>query len=208
MAVLAWGAWMIGGCSDSHNEVQEVQDVESVPVDPGLLSALQGAALDATLTPPTPTPSPVPDVPEPAAPAEAGEPDGMHLDSGNGREAVPPTDGGGDSVPTDVPIVAITTNVQDAFLAGYRAGGGDPAWEEHLVNDVIPCESGWNVDSPGIHYGLAQFAPGTWESAKCSPTADWRDPWEQGCAVASWMAQIPGQWGTTQGWPYCFNVWN
>ncbi|GAG36801.1 unnamed protein product [marine sediment metagenome] len=92
----------------------------------------------------------------------------------------------------------------ETFLAGYRAGGGDPAWEEHLVNDVIPCESGWNVDSGGYHYGLAQFAPGTWAAAECSPGADWRDPWEQGCAVASWMSQIPGRWGTSAGWPICW----
>lgn len=91
----------------------------------------------------------------------------------------------------------------DAFLGGYRAGGGDPAYEGQVLR-MISCESGWNTDSGGYHYGLAQFAPGTWAAACCSPGADWRSPWEQGCAVASWMRQIPGRWGTTAGWPVCW----
>lgn len=93
----------------------------------------------------------------------------------------------------------------EAFVSGYRAGGGDPAWERHLVENVIPCESpGWVLDPGGYHYGLAQFAPGTWALARCSPGADYRSAWQQGCACASWMRQIPGRWGTTAGWPTCW----
>ena len=93
--------------------------------------------------------------------------------------------------------------VCDAFLAGYRFGGGDPAWEQRLIA-VIQCESGWHLNPLGPHLGLAQFDPETWEKAKCSPDSDWRDAWEQGCAVARWMAMIPGRWGTTAGWPNCW----
>ena len=93
-----------------------------------------------------------------------------------------------------------------SFLAGYGAGGGDAAWEAHLVNDVVHCESSWRLDPPGPHLGLAQFSLDTWSKARCSPEADYRDPWEQGCAVARWMAMILGLWGTTAGWAYCWWV--
>lgn len=69
---------------------------------------------------------------------------------------------------------------------------------------MVGCESGWSVVTGGHHYGLAQFAPGTWHSAKCSPDSDWRSPWEQGCAVARWMSMIAPNYGTTAGWPYCW----
>ena len=92
----------------------------------------------------------------------------------------------------------------EAFLAGYFTGGGDPTWEQRVLS-MVECESGWRLDPPGPHLGLAQFAPGTWEQASCSPEADYRDPWEQGCAVVNWMQQIPGRWGTSEGWPGCWN---
>ena len=111
-------------------------------------------------------------------------------------------------VPAAEPVVetapAVATPAVEAFLQGYRAGGGDPVWEAHWVNDVIPCESEWTLDPAGFHLGLAQFAPGTWGQARCSPEADYRSPWEQGCAVARWMSQTPGRWGTTSGWPRCW----
>src|SRR3990167_2434015 len=47
----------------------------------------------------------------------------------------------------------------DAFLQGYRDGDGNPSWEDHFVNVVVPCESTWNpyAVSDGGHLGLAQF---------------------------------------------------
>lgn len=106
-----------------------------------------------------------------------------------------------------LPIVVAPTPLQDMsvagqFLEGYRAGGGDPYWEAHLI-DVIQCETEWRLDSPGIHLGLAQFTLGTWVQARCSPEADYRDPYEQGCAVARWMSMI-GQPGSSEGWPTCW----
>ena len=140
----------------------------------------------------------LPDVPEPTAPAEA---------EGVGQTPVAIASEA-ESIVGSRPAPTPDRDVKaEAFLDGYRAGGGDPAWEEHLI-DVIECESRWILDPPGIHYGLAQFAPGTWGQARCSPEADYRDPWEQGCAVARWMAMIPGRWGTTAGWPRCWHVWN
>ncbi len=107
--------------------------------------------------------------------------------------------------PAPTPAPVYEPPVVEAFVSGYRDGGGDPAWEEHWIDDVIPCESPeWVLDPPGIHYGLAQFEEGTWIDARCSVGADYRSAWEQGCAVASWMQQIPGRWGTTAGWPTCW----
>ena len=138
-----------------------------------------GVVVSAAPSPsPTPTPTPVPDVPTPI-PAP--------------RQDVP-----------EVVAEQPPTPPVEAFLSGYRAGGGDPAWEAHLVNVVIPCESGSNPLAGGVHYGLAQFAPGTWAQACCSPGADWRSPWEQGCAVARWMSMIAPNYGTTAGWPGCW----
>ena len=118
------------------------------------------------------------------------------------------------AIPSPTPTLAPPPPVEElpatgaapgaAFLEGYRDGGGDPAWEQHWIDDVIPCESEWVLDPPGIHYGLAQFEEGTWGQARCSPEADYRDPFEQGCAVARWMSMIPGRWGTTAGWPHCW----
>ena len=197
---------LIGACADGEDipvdEVQEVRGVESVPVDPGLLSALQRAEVvdvlpTATPDPPAPvTPAPTPG-PTPAPERPAVEPAENVPVAGSGTPRLEHT-------PSPLPEGLALPESVAAFLAGYRFGGGDPAWEGHWVNDVIPCESEWDVDPPGIHYGLAQFAEGTWHSAKCSPEADYTDPWEQGCAVARWMAQIPGRWGTSAGWPNCF----
>ncbi len=107
--------------------------------------------------------------------------------------------------PTPTPTPTPETPAE-AFIRGSRAGGGERQWESHWVNDVIPCESGWEVDPPGYHLGLAQFTPGTWASARNSVGADYRDPWEQGYAVARWMATIAPGYGTTVGWPYCWWV--
>ena len=89
------------------------------------------------------------------------------------------------------------------FFAGYRAAGGPPEHEGHVVERVIPCEAGWQLDPPGYLLGLAQFDPGTWAVARCSPDADYRDPWEQGCAVENWLNSGIDP-GSTAGGPTCW----
>lgn len=186
---------LIGGCSDIALDRARPSVVSDGDGAKPLVATRTGSVLDVL---PTPTPSPlappvVPDVPGATAPAaaeEVGQPQPTIASAALGS-----VDGeGGQSA------------VRAAFLAGYRWGGGDPAWEEHLVN-VIQCESGWNLDPSGIHLGLAQFAPGTWEKAAgVSGLWDYTDPYHVGYNVAVWMAMIPGRWGTTAGWPHCW--WN
>lgn len=189
MLALAWGAAEIGG-RDGNEEMQTVpqgygaqeSELRGLPMPP--LWPTPEQALDAT---PTPSPAALA-TPTAPRPTDAPEPD------------IP------EPRAPDAPPELAPTSARQAFLDGYRAGGGDPAWEEHLI-DVLQCESEWVLDPPGVHLGLAQFSEDTWEKAKCSPGADYRDAWEQGCAVARWMAMIAGRWGTTVGWPHCWNVW-
>jgi hypothetical protein len=92
------------------------------------------------------------------------------------------------------------------FLAGYRAAGGPPDLESHILNNVIPCESGWipsRVSSAG-HLGLLQFDPGTWASAG---GGDWADPHTQGRNGATWLWMLEAEGsspGSTAGWPGCW----
>lgn len=91
-----------------------------------------------------------------------------------------------------------------AFLAGYRFGGGDPQWEQRVLN-MIGCESGWQLDPPGVHLGPAQFAPGTWETvAGISGLWDYTNPYHAGYNVAVWMGMIAPSYGSSQGWPNCW----
>ena len=93
-----------------------------------------------------------------------------------------------------------------AFLAGYDTAGGDRRYREHVV-DVVECESHWQIDPGNPDYrGLAQFTPSTW-SSYARPGADWRDPWEQGWAVADLIGDLEDRGvspGSTAGWPYCW----
>ena len=155
----------------------------------------EGGALDVLLPTPVPSPSPVPDLPEPAEQdtAPQREQDTRQPDVRGGE--VSGNDGRGIQIPTG--------SVVSLFLEGYRHGGGESQWEEHLM-DVIQCESSWRLDPPGIHLGLAQFTPRTWEKARCSIDADYRNPFDQGCAVARWMRKIKPHYGTKAGWPHCW----
>lgn len=124
------------------------------------------------------TPTPVPDLPPPEIPT---------VEVDNHAE----------------PAASVGSDIVGEFIQGYRDFGGDPSWEGTVLA-MVECESTWRVDPPGPHLGLAQFAFSTWLLA-ARPGADYRDPYEQGWAVASWMAQIPGRWGTSAGWPNCWN---
>lgn len=76
---------------------------------------------------------------------------------------------------------------REQFAAGYTAAGGNDRWREHLLDVVIPCESGWDplAVSPAGHLGLAQFAADSWQRAG---GGDWRDPYTQGRNTAVWVA--------------------
>lgn len=92
------------------------------------------------------------------------------------------------------------------FLAGYQAAGGPLDQESHIINAVIPCESGWSptrTSSQG-HLGLMQWDLGTWEAAG---GGDWTDPRTQGRNTATWLRHLAatGQSpGSTAGWPGCW----
>jgi soluble lytic murein transglycosylase-like protein len=100
--------------------------------------------------------------------------------------------------------------VTSEFLRGYRDGAGPVEHEMHLVMDVIPCESEWISDkvSPAYQRGLAQFTDGTWAAyARFGAETDWRDPYEQGWAVANLLnglRDIGLEPWSTQGWPWCW----
>src|SRR5690606_3567247 len=97
--------------------------------------------------------------------------------------------------------------IRDAFVRGYRDGGGNEAYLDHFTEVVIPCESGWNphAQSPAGHKGLAQFSTASWAK---SGGGDWRDPYQQGLNTARWVALTIdagasklGQWSTWHGCP-------
>lgn len=179
---------LIGGACDG----QGTGDDSPVRHGGGDYGPPVGVVVDEPTPSPSPLgpPAPMQDMPEPVTPAAVIE----------GREA---EQQGVVAAGTESPQLGGASSAAAAFLAGYRAGGGDPAWEEHLI-DVVQCESEWVLDPPGSHLGLAQFESGTWVQARCSPDADYTDPFDQGCAVARWMATIAPNYGSTAGWPGCW----
>ena len=103
---------------------------------------------------------------------------------------------------------AARSHPSERFSLGYTDRADGEAYLlsllDHIVEEVIPCESSWQADPEGFHLGLAQFDPGTWASARRAPDADYRDPYEQGWAVAEWISRIKGREGTKAGWPSCW----
>ena len=97
-----------------------------------------------------------------------------------------------------------------AFLAGYRAYGGRPEWEQHFLRDVLPCEGGpaWGIADYGNGYlGRAQFTGDSWTragilAAKPEPL-DAASPIDVGVAVAVWSNAIDHP-GSSGGWPWCW----
>jgi hypothetical protein len=106
-----------------------------------------------------------------------------------GRPAAP--------VPQAVPL---SSSVAEQFAEGYRAAGGPESLLPHILNRVIPCESGYNplaVNRRGPYYGLMQFSVATWSRVG---GGDWYNPWQQGVNTAR-LVQVARP--ATQ-WPYCW----
>lgn len=111
-------------------------------------------------------------------------------------------------VPADAPVApqadttlpeparaALLSTVQDAWVGGYRDGGGHEDWLP-LAMCIIGQESTWNpsaLNVSGPYYGLGQFLMSTWNSAG---GGDWRDPYTQGLNFArNWNKSKPStQW--------------
>ena len=90
------------------------------------------------------------------------------------------------------PAATTQTSVVGAFIAGYRAFSGNPAWEARFLA-VVECESHWDpyAVSPGGHRGLAQFEPGTWATvAALTGLWDWTDAYSQGANTAVWSSMV------------------
>lgn len=98
---------------------------------------------------------------------------------------------------------------EQEFRQGYRDFGGNPAWEEHFVTDVIlGCENstyGWVWHPEASHYiTVAQFHPASWATAaRATELDDPNDPYHVGAAVAWWSNAIEHP-GGTGGWPTCW----
>ena len=93
------------------------------------------------------------------------------------------------------------------FREGYLAEGGTPAWLEHFVNVVLPCESSyWGAYYDNGYVSRAQFDRGSWaRSVEHTSLADPTDPFHVGVNVAYWSGVIDHP-GTRNGWPTCW--WN
>ena len=90
--------------------------------------------------------------------------------------------------------------IRDQFAAGYIAAGGPPQYMEHLLDVVIPCESGYNLrayNPNGPFYGLVQFLPLTWAN---SGGGDWFSAWQQGFNTATLLLVA----SPTSQWPNCW----
>ena len=90
--------------------------------------------------------------------------------------------------------------IRDRFAEGYIAAGGPPQYLEHILNAVIPCESGYNLrafNPAGPFYGLMQFLPQTWAN---NGGGDWADAWQQGYNTG----QILSRSSPATQWPGCW----
>ncbi len=102
-----------------------------------------------------------------------------------------------------LPYVTAPTDTYTQFFEGYFAAEGQ--YPEERIDVMIQCESSWRIDPPGSHLGLSQFEVGTWATvSKITGYTDWRDPFSQGVAVATWSAMIDP--GSRAGWPNCFSA--
>jgi hypothetical protein len=96
----------------------------------------------------------------------------------------------------------------ESFRQGYGDRGGVAAWEDHFVDDVLPCEAGrWTgyYGPPVSRYiSRAQFHPGSWATTtSATGLSDPDNPYHVGANVAWWSRNIshPGSLG---GWAECW----
>ena len=58
-------------------------------------------------------------------------------------------------------------DIRAEFVRGWRDAGGVERWLSHVLNNVIACESGWDVNAynwAGPYHGLGQWLWSTWAS--------------------------------------------
>ncbi len=89
----------------------------------------------------------------------------------------------------------ICTNDWDCFFQGYRDAGGQ--YPEGRIDAMVQCESSWQLDPGGYHFGLAQFSPGTWATVSAiTGLALPYNPYHHGYNGAVWSSIIfPGDDG-------------
>lgn len=96
----------------------------------------------------------------------------------------------------------------EQFIAGYRDYGGNPTWEAHWIEDVLPCEGGpewWRFGPYDNGYiSPVQFHGGSWATAfAATGLSDPYDPFHVGANVAWWSNRVDP--GGTGGWPVCWH---
>ena len=109
--------------------------------------------------------------------------------------------------PEPVPdLSGLQSDPERDFRQGYRDHGGNPAWEDHVIYDVIlGCEhkSGWEWLGGNEYLSIAQFHPDTWARVASATGLD--DPtnlYHVGANVAYWSNRVDP--GSTAGWPVCW----
>ena len=110
-------------------------------------------------------------------------------------------------VPTPTPMPFVPEGeVEVAFFSGWHEAGGGNLKDDWSTWRMINCESHWNPLAEGIHWGLAQFHPGTWATvAEITGLNDWKNPYHQGFNAATWANLVEAP-GSSTGWPYCWWV--
>ena len=90
--------------------------------------------------------------------------------------------------------------IRAEFAAGYISAGGPEQYLDHLMESVIPCESGYDelaFNPVGPYYGLLQFNSQTWAN---NGGGDWFDAWQQGANTGRLLqSYIPAM-----QWPSCW----
>ena len=100
---------------------------------------------------------------------------------------------------SDIQAVA-QGDVRAEFVRGWRDAGGVEGWLPHVLDNVIPCESGWDVNAynwAGPYHGLGQWLWSTWWSI-ANITGYWElsDPYHQGFNFAYKTSRDGGgEWG-------------
>ncbi len=111
-----------------------------------------------------------------------------------------PVDAIQEYAPVELAVPIDQSDVRGAFAQGWRDGGGREEWLAHVVGSVIPCESGWDVNSynpAGPYQGLGQWLVSTWNSiASITGYADVYNAYHQGFNMGFKTSRDGGgEWG-------------